>query len=210
MNRAAPVVVLVATMLMGCQTGTPPGGSGGPSSSTPGGTRLVDPATTVEPRPSPTPDEATPAVIDPALLEYLPASIEGFPVTEAVDEAAVALADPALSQIATAVDVGLALDKATGNLVTAHVVRLRDGAFDDATYRLWRDSFDAGACAAAGGVDGRIEATIDGRTVFVTSCVGDLRTYHLWIEDEHLLISASSVGAGRFGELLMNDLQVPQ
>jgi hypothetical protein len=158
--------------------------------------------------PSPTPDEATPAVIDSALLQYLPESIEAFPVTEALDEAALALADPALTGIATALDVGLALDESTGNLVIAHVVRLREGAFDDGTYRQWRDSYDDGACAAAGGVNARAEIPIDGRTVFVTSCVGDLRVYHVWIEDQHLLISASSVGAGRFGELLMGELRV--
>ena len=62
--------------------------------------------------------------------------------------------------------------------------------------------------AAAGGIDARLEAPIDGRTVFVTSCVQALRTYHVWIQDQHLLISASSVGDGRFGELLMGELRV--
>ena len=211
MNRSAPVVVLVvATMLMGCEAGAPPGGSGGQGSNASSGTSPVDPATSVEPQPSPTPDEATPAVIDAALLDVLPQAIDGGPVTEALDEAALALADPALPRIATALDVGLALDEATENLVTAHVVRLREGTFDDGTYRQWRDSYDEGACAAAGGVEGRIEAPIDGRTVFVTSCVGDLRTYHVWIQDQDLLISASSVGDGRFGELLMSNLRVPE
>lgn len=165
-------------------------------------------APTLAATPSPSPDEATPAVIDSALLDYLPEAISGIPVTEAADEAALALADPALPRIATALDVGLALDEATGNLVTAHVVRLREGAFDEAMFRQWRDSYDDGACAAAGGVNGRLEPTIDGRTVFVTSCVQGLRTYHVWIEDQQLLISASSVGAGRFGELLMAELRV--
>jgi hypothetical protein len=128
-------------------------------------------------------------------------------LTEAADEAALALADPALPGIATALDVGFVLDEATANLVTAHVVRLREGAFNDATYRQWRDSFDEGACAASG-VEARLEAPIDGRTVYVTSCVGALRTYHVWIQDQHLLISASSVGDGRFGELLMAELRV--
>ena len=197
MSRTGAVLaLLVATVLAGCETGTPPGGSGESSSNGPGGTSPVDPAMTVEPQPSPTPDEAAPAVIDATLLDFLPETIEGVPVTEALDEAALALADPALSRIATALDVGLALDEAGGNLVTAHVVRLRDGAFDDATYRQWRDSYDDGACAAAGGVEARAEAPIDGRNVFVTSCVQPLRTYHVWIEDQHLLISASSVGTG--------------
>ena len=148
-------------------------------------------------------------MIDPTLLEFLPAQIGGIPVTEALDEAALALADPALPRIATALDVGLALDEASGNLVTAHVVRLREGAFDDATYRQWRDSYDEGACAAAGGVLGRAEAPIDERTVFVTSCVQQLRTYHVWIQDgapAHLGLVGRR--AARFGEQLMLGLRV--
>lgn len=209
MSRSgAAAALLVATALAGCQTGPPPGGSGGPSLNVASGTSPIDPGMTVDPQPSPTADEASPAVIDTTLLELLPEAIEGIPMTEELNEASLALADPALSRIATAVDIGLVLDEASGNLVTAHVVRLRDGAFDDATFREWRDSYDDGACAAAGGVDARAEAPIDGRNVFVTSCVQQLRTYHVWIQDQHLLISASSVGAGRFGELLMKELRV--
>jgi hypothetical protein len=202
---AAGIALVLAAMVMACQSAT---SSGGPSLSVPNGASSLDPAMTVGPSPSQTPDDATPAVIDATLLEYLPESVEGVPVTEALDEAALALADPALPRIATALDVGLAVDQATGNLVTAHVVRLRQGGFNADTYRQWRDSYDEGACSAADGIVGRAEATIDERTVFVTSCVGPLRTYHVWLEDELLLISASSVGEGRFGELLMSELRV--
>ena len=207
MSRAAVVVLALAAALAACQPSTPTG-SGRTGSNEPNGTSPIDPPMTVGTSSSPTPDEVTPAVIDATLLEVLPESVGGAPVTEALDEAALALADPALPRIASALDVGLALDEVTGNLVTAHVVRIRETAFDDATYRQWRDSYDDGACTAAGGIIGRAEATIDERTVFVTSCVAGLRTYHVWIEDEHLLISASSVGEGRFGELLMSDLRV--
>ena len=47
-----------------------------------------------------------------------------------------------------------------------------------------------------------------GRTVYVTTCVAAFRTYHAWIEDENLLISAASIGEGSFGELLMNGLRI--
>ena len=205
MTRSAAVALALASLLAACGTDD---GSGGPSSGVPSGAVPIDPPMTVGALPSPTPDDATPVVIDDTLLDYLPETVGGAPVTEALDEAALALADPGLPRIATALDVGLALDEATRNLVTAHVVRLREGAFDDDTYRQWRDSYDDGACTAAGGIVGRAEATIDERTVHVTSCVAGLRTYHVWIEDEHLLISASSVGDGRFGELLMSELRI--
>lgn len=208
MTRRASIALALAlaAVVAACQGATP---SGGPGSGVPNESFPVEPPMTLVTQPSPTPDDTTPAVIDAALIEYLPESVAGVPVTEALDEAALALADPALPRIATALDVGLAVDQATGNLVTAHAVRLREGAFDDDTFRQWRDSYDEGACTAAGGIKGRAEATIDDRTVYVTSCVGPLRTYHVWIEDEHLLISASSVGEGRFGELLMSELRVP-
>ena len=206
MTRAAAIVLVLATALAACQTVTPTD-SAGPVSNAPNATSPIDPGMTVGPPPSPTLDPASPAVLDATLLEFLPETVAGAPVTEALDEAALALADPALSRIATALDVGLALDESTGNLVTAHVVRLREGAFTDDTFRQWRDSYDEGACTAAGGIVARLETTIDERTVFVTSCLGPLRTYHAWIEDEDLLISASSVGDGRFGELLMSGLR---
>jgi hypothetical protein len=204
-TRSAAFALALATLFAACETGD---GSGAPSSGVPTGAIPTDPQMTVGASPSPTPDDATPAMIDATLLEYLPETVGGAPMTEALDEAALALADPAVPRIASALDVGLAIDQTTRNLVTAHVVRLREGAFDDDTYRQWRDSYDDGACTAAGGIVGRAEATIDERTVFVTSCVAGLRTYHVWIEDDHLLISASSVGDGRFGELLMDELRV--
>jgi hypothetical protein len=175
-----------------------------------GVTATAEPPGTFGPPPSPTPpDETSPVTLDPALLEVLPASIDGFPVTESIDEASLALTDPALPRIAAALDVGLAVDTASANLVLAHVVRLRTDAFDADTYRQWRDSFDAGACAAAGGVDRWAQATIDERTVYVTTCVASLRTYHVWLDEQAILISASSIGEGNFGEKLMRELRVP-
>jgi hypothetical protein len=165
---------------------------------------------TFGPPPSPTPpDQTTPVVLDPTLLAYLPATVADIPVTESVDEATQELNDPALPKIATAIDAGVAVDAGNGNLVQAWVVRLRTDKFTDAIYRQWRDSYDEGACAGAGGVVGRAEATIDDRTVYITSCAAGLRAYHVWLDPAGILISASAIGEGKFGELLMDNLQVP-
>jgi hypothetical protein len=199
-------------VLAACQPGSPSGATAAPGSSgvAVGATAAAAPPATFGPPPSPTPpDETSPVVLDPTLLAVLPASIDGFPVSESIDEASLALADPALPRIATALDVGLAVDTARGNLVLAHVVKLRPEAFDAGTFRQWRDSFDEGACAAAGGVARNAEAEIDERTVYITSCVASLRTYHVWLENEALLVSASSIGEGTFGEKLMGELRVP-
>lgn len=215
MNRAPRqlargLAILVATALLAACSVDAPSASATPVPGT-----SLDPSAAVAsglpqtfgPPPSPTPDDAAPIVIDPSLLRFLPESIAGVPVQEDIDEAAVALTDAALAQIATAIDAAVAVQG--DNLVLAWVVRLRPDRFTLDTFRQWRDSYDEGACTAAGGVVGRAEAEIGGRTAFVTSCVAGLRTYHVWLEEQDVLISASSLGDGRFGEKLLEGLRVP-
>lgn len=211
----ASVALLAALVVGAC-------GSAGPSPSSGTADRQTDaiggsggstdaPITSFGPPPSPTPpDEATPIAIEPELLAFLPTEIDGIPVIEDLDVAAEALFDPAISRIATGVDAAVAVDTATGNLVTAWVVRLRPRAFGDELYRQWRDSYDEGACQAGGGIKGLAQAELGGRNTYVTSCVTALRTYHVWLEEQNVLISASSIGEGRFGEKLMSTLRVPE
>jgi hypothetical protein len=119
------------------------------------------------------------------------------------------VSDPALATIATEVDSAVAVDTGNGDLVLANIVRLVPGAFNADAFRQWRDSYDEGACAASGGVVGHAEAQIADRQTYVTSCVGSMHTYHLWLEDQDILISASSIGDDRFGEQLLNGLRLP-
>lgn len=213
----APVPVAGALLLVALPLALLAACSGPSASATPGplaSGALATPTTalpaSVGPPPGPTaPDDSSPVVLDPTLLAYLPESVAGIAVTEDVDEAATALSDPALPRIASAVDGAVAVDAGNGNLVYAWIVRLRPGVFTGADYGQWRDSYDEGACAGAGGVVGRAEATIGGRQSYVTSCAGGLRTYHLWLQDQEILISASSIGEGRFGEKLLEGLRVP-
>jgi hypothetical protein len=148
-----------------------------------------------------------PLTIDPALLGVLPASVAGLPVMESPEGDADARTNRVLPSIAEAAVSGVAVDTASGDLVVALVVRLRAGTFDDAAFRSWRDSYDLGACAASGGVTGDAEAQIGGRTVFVGTCANGLHTYHAWIADKNLLVSASSIGSRRLGEDLMANLR---
>lgn len=209
----ASIALGVATLLVAlaaCRPGSTASTSRPGSTGSVGGGITFEPPASFGPPPSPSPpDSASPVALDPTLLAILPESIEGAPVTEALDEAALALADPALPRIATALDVGVAVDTGSADLVTAHVVKLRPDAFTDATYRQWRGSYDEGACAGSGGVRGVAEATIDERTVHITSCVQGQLTYHLWLMEQDILISASSIGDARFGEKLMDNLRVP-
>ena len=208
MTRVA-VLMLAAGFLGGCQGGatTSPGpGSSGADASSPSMGVLP----TFGPPPSPTPpDETSPVVLDRTVLAFLPETVVGVTVAESVDEATQALADPSLQTIASALDAGVAADAGSGNLVYAWVVRLRPGAFGDEVYRQWRDSYDQGACGGEPSIIGRAQATLDARTVYITSCTQGLRTYHVWLKEQGVLISASAIGDGNFGEQLMDNLRVP-
>lgn len=206
--RTFASAALCAVLVAACGGNNASSPTSGPVATT-AATATSGPPATVGPPPSPTPpDDSSPLTLDSTLLAYLPESVNGIAVTEDVDEAATALSDPALPRIASAVDGAVAVDPGTGNLVYGWIVRLRHGVFTDADFRQWRDAYDEGACAAAGGVVGRAEATIGGRQSYVTSCVAGMHTYHVWLPDQDILISASSVGAGRFGEKLLEGLRV--
>jgi hypothetical protein len=200
---AASVVIFAACASDAGPTPTAPPASIGVVATSSG------PPTSLGPPPSATPPaDTSPIVLDGGLLAFLPESVDGTKVTEDVDEAANALGDPALPRIATAVDGAVAFDGGS-NLVYGWVVKLRHGVFTDADFRQWRDAYDDGACAGAGGIVGRAEAQIGGRQAFVTSCVAGLHTYHVWVHEQDIMISASSIGDGRFGEKLLEGLRVP-
>jgi len=208
-RRSVAGLIIAVWLLAGCQgpakatPGPAAGGSGGASQS-------AGVLTTLGPPPSPTqPDDTSPVELDRTVLAFLPETVAGVAVSESVDEATQALADPALQAMASALDAGVAADPGAGNLVYAWVVRIRPGRFGDEVYRQWRDSYDQGACAGSGSIVGRAEATIDARTVYITSCTQGLRTYHVWLREQGILISASAIGDGNFGEQLMDNLRVP-
>lgn len=168
------------------------------------------------PLPSPTPNlpttspSTTPSstvAIDPSLLAVLPTTVDGIELIESPEAENAALAGPELAAVGSAMAAGLAVDAASGQFVYAVVVRLTPGAMNDTVFRDWRDSYDQGACSQAGGITGNAEAQIGGRTVFIGSCSGGVRTYHVWLADQGLLISASAVGDRRLGELLMENLR---
>ena len=170
------------------------------------------------PVPTPTPStapvstppspEAGPAVtIDPALLDVLPATVDGLEVVENPDGESAALGDPLLARVGTAMAAGFAIEPTRGEFVYAVVVRLVPGAMDALIFRDWRDSFDEGACSQAGGVVRNAEAEIGGRTVYIGTCAGLVRTYHVWLEERGLLISASALGERLMGELLIRNLR---
>jgi hypothetical protein len=203
-------VLLVATAACGATAPTPiPATSqsaapASPAPSTPG------PATTPEASaPGSASASASPAadtaVRDDSLLSILPPDVEGAPVTvedASFDEAA---RDPAfVEHVARA---AFAVVTTPTDLASGVVAQLRPGTLDDTFLADWRETYNEGACAQAGGVSTNAETSLDGRTVHIATCGGGLTVYHAAIPERDVIVSLFSIGEGRFGEQLMRDLR---
>ncbi len=142
--------------------------------------------------------------MDDTLLEVLPADLDGI-VRRSDPETAVEIAASSdlassVSGLAVAIYVGPLATDTTGDYAVATVARLRDGVFDEAWFRAWRDAFDAGVCEQAGGVEpGRSEIEIAGRTVHRSTCVGGVVIHHVHLEDQDLVVSVQSAGPADLG-----------
>jgi hypothetical protein len=188
--------------MLGCGPASTPGppSSGSPSGSPDDLPASLGPPVTVGPA-------ATSLVrIDPSLLAVLPTSVDGLSVLESSEGDADAASNASLARIADAAVGALAIDPGSGDFVFPLVVQLKPSAFDDAAFRNWRDSYDAGVCAGSG-VVGHAESEIGGRTVFVGTCANELHTYHAWIADRAILVSASAGGGRLLGEALFANLR---
>ena len=164
------------------------------------------PAGTTAPVDSPAPPSPAGAVVeDPSLLSVLPASLAGVPVNHEAQAFAEAATDPAFAGNVQSAAFAVAVDGE--DLASAVVARPNPGVYSETFFRDWRDSYNEGACGQSGGVAGNAQSEIGKQTVYIGTCAGGLRTYHAWLADKGLLVSAFSLGDRRFGELLMAGLQ---
>ena len=146
------------------------------------------------------------AVEDPTLLGILPATVDGVDVTLEHQAFLDAVAtDPGFVHNVKGAAFGVAVSGT--DLVSGVVAELVPGVYSDAFFRDWRDTYDAGACSQAGGVTGNAETQIGDRTVYIGSCGGGLRTYHVWIPERGTIVSAFALGDKRLGEALMEGLR---
>jgi hypothetical protein len=148
--------------------------------------------------------------VDGSLLDALPREVGGAVMTEDAETAAGIAADvaddPGLAADLDALAVGLYAGPADYAVVT--VSRLRDGGlFGDDYFRDWRDSFDEAVCSQAGGIDGHAEAEIGGRTAYIGTCAGGVRTYHVRLNDPDRMVSLQALGAARYGEQILAGLE---
>ena len=181
----------------------------------------------IPPRPSPSPPSAAPAtsspvataataspasgvVVDPALLDVLPDEVAGIPMTPDLETAA-QIADegsiePFVSAIALATVFGPPASDGVTDYVVVTVARIRPGIFSDVFFRGWRDTFDAGVCEQAGGVERNAEADIGGRQTFIGTCVGGVHTYHVHLPARGLIVSMQGLGGGGWPERIVAGL----
>ena len=187
----------------------------GPPSPSPVASGSSSPPAVVEPSPAPangTPDAslAPGTAVDPALLDVLPAAIDGIERQGDLETAAEIAGSPDIASLAEAVAVALYVTPPVEGTETEYAVvtvtRVREGLIDETFHRDWRDSFDAAVCAQAGGVAGNAEAEIEGRQTFIGTCGGGVRTYHVALEDDRTLVSLQTLGEGRLGERIVAGL----
>ena len=133
-------------------------------------------------RPHDAPARPVPVREDPSLLAVLPAEVGGI-AGGAEPRASPTRRRTRPSRRASRAAV-FAVAGDGSDLVSAVVARPVAG-------RLLRTPSSAtgatrttpGACAQAGGVAGNAETQLGGRTVYIGTCAGGLRTYHAWIDE---------------------------
>jgi hypothetical protein len=210
-RRAAPTLVAVLAGLLAAGCGAPAPSLSAPLATPPptlAATEAVSPGlpSAVASTPGATPGATGPgAVEDPSLIAVLPADVDGNPVVLESQAFTEAMSDRSFAVNVESAAFGVVVSG--DDLASAVVAKPVDGVFSEAWFRDWRDSYNEGACERAGGVARNAEAELGGRTVYIGTCAEDLRTYHAWLEDRGLLVSAFSVGESRFGERLMAGLR---
>ena len=95
-------------------------------------------------------------LVDPDLLDLLPAELDGAPFVEAPDAEALATSDAALARVAERLAVGYLAPEGTTEWAIASIVALRPIPFTEAAERSWRDTYDAEACSELGGAAGNL------------------------------------------------------
>ena len=204
--------VLVVTLVSGaCAATTTPEPSRvvTAASPSPAATQAsVVPSALLSAGPGPASPGASPAVpIDPSLLAILPASVSGQGINEIPEVEANLMTDPSLVQNASSLAVALGINMNTGDFAYVAVIQLKPLVFSNAFFLSWRQSYDDGACSQSDGLQGTSTTTIAGRQVYVGSCNGGAKTYHVHLAAPDRLVSITSVGTGQYGALVLASLK---
>lgn len=142
---------------------------------------------------------------DPGLFAFIGDGAGGLTFQYDTETTVRVAADPGLAISAVGLAIGLYTvpnQQPIVDFAIVSIVRLRDATLDDAWYRSYRDSYDTGACAQAGGVVRHAESTIGPNHVFIGSCAGGAFTYHVRMETQPIVVSITAAGPARLGERL--------
>jgi hypothetical protein len=154
---------------------------------------------------SPASGAISPIPTDAALLNLLPAKLDGLDRQVDPSVNATIAADPDLARLARSFATALYIDPATSEFAYASVVRVTK-PMSEAESRSYRDSFDAAACSQAGGLARTAEAAIGAHQAFIGTCVGGVRTYHVLLDGGAMILSMSEAGDRRLAERLIGGL----
>ncbi len=203
----AGLVIACLLALAGCGSTapTPPATSSAQASAAAVSSPSV-PVTSSTEAPSPATPAASAAVaLDPSLLMILPPTVDAVPVTAEPDSLADAVANPDFVANVAAAAFPIVVDGS--DLASGVVARLRPAVYTEAFFRDWRDTYDRGACAQAGGVARTAQSQLGGRAVYIASCAAGLLVYHAYLPQRNVIVSVFSLGDRRFGEQLLSDLR---
>ncbi len=202
-----------AVWLVACDGATrptvPPGATAellSPSAQVSTSSPAVEPSRSPMPTSSPTGAASGGVTVDLSLLEHLPPTVDGLPVESDAETSASIAASPGLASDASAIAIARVVAPTTDDLAVASIVRLRSGPFSEASYGVWRTTYDRAACEPAGGVAATSEQQVGGRQVFVAACNGGAQTYHVVLTDD-ILVSITAIGTRRLGDLLVAGLR---
>jgi hypothetical protein len=216
--RFGPAVTLGVFVVIGVAIGTAVA-VGQRSGPTPSPTRFVPPAGSAGILPPPVTGGPSASLggqpsgvpgsvrVDPSLLAVLPSTVAGLALVEDPDTESHDAADPSHAADLAGLAVAIAADPSAADLAVASVVRLKPGVYSDEYFRSWRETFDAGACSQAGGLAGSAESMIAGRRTFIGHCAGGVLTYHVYLPAPGAIVSISSLGKSRLGELIVGGLR---
>ena len=148
---------------------------------------------------------------EPGLLAFVPGGGNGLDFTYDAETTATVASDPELAR--NLVGLAIGLYRVTGsapddpNFAIVNVAQRRDPSLDAAWFRDWRDTYDAAACAQAGGVAGHAQTEMGAGIVYIGTCAGGALTYHVRLARGAIVVSMTSFGPLRLGEKVMKAIE---
>jgi hypothetical protein len=146
---------------------------------------------------------------DPGLFAFIGGTAGALNFQYDPETTAQVAADPGLGGNVSGLAIGLYTipgQQPVADFAIVSVLHLRDPSVGADWFRAYRDTYDAAACARAGGVDRHSETTIGTNDVFIGACAGGAFTYHIRVEARAIVVSITAVGPARLGERIAGDV----